>query len=221
MNSTTIRVYRFGNPAFLVKDQAALLIYLGMAPVLEDGPVRVVIDAYTGHFALADNTFEAIEGRSFSQQVPQAEAGARKAVEQFLAGCERRRTEHAMLTRLRFPNLFSNILFSGAQPVLDLQEGMVKQWELRYQPHVVSGTGQERVPVLNSGVTFRIGPGGRLVGLVYDWMPIESGENVPQLWPTLPANARSSIVYMIEPGQHLCAPYLVGEPKKEPVPEVV
>ena len=176
MELNVVRIYRFVDPSFLVKEPILLHIYLGIPAIHDPEAQKTVIDPYSGHFAIADNSFDTDPELDHSVHVPQTEAQARKAVETVITSAEKRRKEHYALVQRKFPNLFANILFAGAQPVLDQERRLIRQWEVRYQPHVNPSREEARVPVMNGSVVFRIGPGDRLVGLAYNWMPIETSE---------------------------------------------
>jgi len=210
----TIKIYRFVDPSFIVKDPMTIKAVCG-ANQHNHNNTSIWVNKQTGHFVYSDNT--TINFPDFKKRfaAPQTEQDARKAVQVFLESFNKLRTENYYLKQKKFPNLFSNLQYQSAIPILDIDNKKVERWDIKYLPFVNPSSREEKVPVMNGEVVFRIGLGGKLTGLKYSWMPIERSQETKRnaifLKDKNGNDQEASIIYMIEPDKNLCAPYLFSK----------
>jgi hypothetical protein len=210
----TIKIYRFIDPSFIVKDPTLIKVACG-ANQHNLELTSVLVNKQTGHFVYSDNTLIKYPELKRRFSVPQTEPEARKAVADFLKSFNKMLSENNYLIQNKFPNLFSNLQYQSTLPILDPANKKIERWDVKYLPFVYPSNSEEQVAVMNGEVVFRIGIGGKLTGLKYSWMPIERSQdtkrNIIHLKDENGSEQDASIIYMIEPDKNLCAPYLLAK----------
>lgn len=92
-------------------------------------------------------------------------------------------------------------------------DGLPHHWEVRYDLHVTTETGLV-AEVTGASITARVGDAA-LLGLVWHWRPLESGQTVPLRAATVPGGAATPrLVYALEgpeSNQQQVFPYYVYE----------
>ncbi len=209
----TIKIYRFIDTSFIVKDPMAIKVVCGGNQTNYDN-TSVLVNKQTGHFVYSDNSAIIFPDFKKKYSAPQTEQDAKKAVQLYLDKFNKLRTESNYLKQQKFPNLFSNLQYQSAIPILDVDNKKIERWDIKYLPFVNPSNKEEKVPVMNGEVIFRIGFSGKLTGLKYSWMPIERSQDTTRNSIVLKDKngyeQQASIIYMIEPDKNLCAPYLLS-----------
>lgn len=215
----TIRIYRFINPSIIFAKESLPIKIICGANRNDLNNILVLFNKQTGHFVYSDNTTTAYPELKRKYSAPQTEQEARKAVEQFIETSNKIRIENDYLKQNKFPNLFANLQFQSALPILDIDNKIIEQWDIKYTPFLSPSYDEPKVPVMNAEVVFSIGIGSILTALKYNWMPIERVEEVKRFQITLKDengnDQQASIIYMIEPDKNLCAPYLLAKDDKQ------
>lgn len=212
-----IRIYRFVDTSFIVNDSLAIKVVCG-ARQHDYNNASIWVNKQTGHFVYSDNTETMFPKFKTQFPAPQTEEEAKKAVQLFLENFNKLRTESDYLKQKKFPDLFANIQYQSAIPILDIDNKNIERWDIKYLPFVKPSSNEQEVPVMNGEVVFSIGIGGKLTGLKYSWMPIAQSQETDKYNIVLKDNKgndqEASIIYMIEPDKNLCAPYLLAKDDK-------
>jgi len=206
----TIRLYRLVDPSTMYLNAGYIAQYFFGMPKMITKDKTFSIDSSTGFFSYS---YRSMFFNKFAKdKLPKTPAEAKKAAEAFIQRADALVQRERVFTQQQFPPLFRNLRYVNAKsvaavspPLAGVGGGMIiDHWTVLFQGYVKPSKDEDEVPVLDSKVEFKIGNGGMVIGVEYQWAALQMWEDEPLI-----AKKTGSLVYAFEIEDSVLAPYFI------------
>ncbi len=215
---STIRIYRLVDPSTMYLNAGYIAQYFFGMPQLITKDKTFSIDSSTGFFSYSYRSM--FFGKFAKDKLPKTPQEAKKAAEAFIQRADALVQRERVFTQQQFPPLFRNLRYVNAKSVansLPFGEGkggaIIDHWTVLFQGYVKPSKDEDAVPVLDSKVEFKIGNGGMVIGVEYQWATLQMWEDDNKLVSVKSnkPNAELSIVYLFDFDERSLNPFYVSE----------
>lgn len=168
---------------------------------------NLFIDSNTGYFCYSHLLFDMIVNKGTTIK---SESDAKKIAINFMLKSSDYLKEAPGLV-----GLFKNLIFTNAYSISLQNNPKAIYWVVKFIPTIKPSTKEENAPVINAGITIKIGGKNQIIGIDYLWLPIAKTEIVRRFSYTFKDKQGNdiipSIIYKVEQELNIVAPYIVAK----------
>ena len=200
---SNIRIYRLVDPSTMYLNAGYIAQYFFGMPKMITKDKTFSIDSSTGFFSYS---YRSMFFNKFAKdKLPKTPQEAKKAAEAFIQRADALVQRERVFTQQQFPPLFRNLRYVNAKSVINEELKIIDHWSVLFQGYVKPSKDEDEVPVLDSKVEFKIGNGGMVIGVEYQWAALQMWEDTARY------NIKSfiGIIYEFE-SNGLLAPYALA-----------